>query len=99
VTRSDDFDDAAPRSASSRDAWLFLALLLLIPLLCFAEWMIRETVGAADALECARTDCSAYQDTIRILYAVVPGLILLAILEAVAVGVRCFRQREPNHGA
>lgn len=99
MPRPDDFDDAAPRSASSRDAWLFLALLLVVPLLCFAEWRIRQAVGAADALECARTDCSAYQDTIRTLYAVVPGLILLAIIGAVAVGVRCFRQGEPNRGA
>jgi hypothetical protein len=55
------------------------------------EWRIRQAVGAADALECARTDCSAYQDTIRTLYVVVPGLILLAVLAALEAGVRHFR--------
>lgn len=70
----------------------FPALVILVPLLGVAEWVIVNEVGAADALECARTDCSGYQDAIRTLgFVVVPGLIVLALLATVAAGIRYFR--------
>ena len=95
MPRLEDFDDdaAARRSGSSLDAWLFPALLVLVPLLGFGDWAIVREMGAADALECARTDCSFYQDMIRtIAVIVIPGLIVIALLAAVPAGIRFFRR-------
>ena len=98
LPRLEDFDDDAAvmervRSGSVRDGWLFPVLLLVVALLGAAEWaVIVKGVGPADALECARTECSAYQDTIRSLaFLVVPALIVLALLATVAAGIRYFR--------
>ena len=80
---SDQNADAASR------AWLLPTLLVLVVLLVVADWVLLKAVGRADALECARADCSPYQDLVRTLtFVAVPGLIRLTLIGAVEVFLR-----------